>query len=212
MRTITPLALLLLVATASAEPPAPEPVAAPAPDAAPAPNVAPAPAADALPDVRSQANHGLCEQPPVRTSDRTVAGADQYYWGELTIAEDGTVTGFEERLLFANDAWKGLRGEDGKLGEDCKSRWNIQGTVADPEGCRDCNLAIHYQADIDYEASTCPQRIVVDSNHFRAGYDFKKKADGTLEVFFSTSGNEFGTGNHRGATLNYISKHRCVWL
>jgi len=201
MRTITLAALFLLVAPASAEPPE-----------SAAPEAAPASATTGLPDVLEGARHGLCEKPPVQTSDETVSGADQYYWGEWTIAEDGTVTGFEERLLFANEAWKASRGEDGKAGEDCKNRWNIQGTVVEPEGCKSCNLAVHYQADIDYEASTCPQRLVVDGNHYRGGYDLKKNADGTLEVYFSTSGKELGTGYHRGTTLNYVSKHRCVWL
>jgi len=165
-----------------------------------------------LPDIAAEAVRGRCERPPIETTAKTSPGADQTYVGQFTVAPDGTVTGYERRLLFANADWKASTSEDGHHGQDCINQWTVVGEVAEPSACSTCGLAIHFQADIDYEASTCPQRLVVDGNHFRSAYDIKKNSDGTIEVFFSNSGNKVGRGYWRGSSFNYITNHRCVWL
>lgn len=197
---MSPIVLALSLVARADVPPVPEPVVA-----------IPAPAAEALPDLESQVKRGLCEEAPAKTSSKPPAGADQTYVGRFTIAADGTVTGHEKRLLFANEAWKASPGEDGKVGYDCVNVWTITGTKVDAK-CPGCAFGYAFEANIDYGRSTCPQRLVVDGNHYRTAYDVKTKPDGTFELFFQASGKPLATGRTNGTDYVWITDHRCVWL
>lgn len=187
--------------------------AAPAETPTDTPAATPAPATDpSLPDVAAKAVRGKCERPSVKTEATTGPGADQSYTGTFTVGADGKVTGTERRLLFANQAWTDASSEDGHHGGDCVNVWNVEGEVIAPTGCKSCDLAIQFDADLDFAASTCPQRLEVDGSHFRSAYDVKKKPDGSVEVYFSNSGKKLGDGYWSGQSFNYLSPHRCVWL
>jgi hypothetical protein len=165
-----------------------------------------------LPDLSREAIRGQCERPKVETTASDPAGADQTYVGTFTMTADGTVTGAEVRYLFANAAWKAARSEDGHSGYDCINHWDVKGVRIDPTGCPQCDFGIQFDADISYVKSTCPQRLVVDGNHFRSAYDVDLKPDGTLDVYFSNSGKKFARGAWRGDQYTWISDHRCVSL
>ena len=194
MRTFT-LIGLCVAGPAWADIPPPEPAETPA----------------ALPDYEASAIRGRCETAPVKTTEKPPAGADQTYVGLFTVAPDGAVTGTETRLLFANEAWKKSPGEDGKVGHDCVNVWTVTGTKVDAT-CAGCSFGITFEANIDYGRSTCPQRLVVDGNHYRAAYDVKVAPDGSFELTFQQSGKPLGTGRFVGDTYAWTSDHRCVWL
>lgn len=164
------------------------------------------------PDLSDQAVRGQCEKAKTSEGARTATGADQTYVGRFAVAADGSVTGSEKRLLFANSAWKADKGEDGRAGADCVNEWVVQGQKTAVSGCPDCDFGISFQADIDYSKSTCPQQLVVDGNHYKGGYDVKVKADGTFELYFATSGKKLATGRYSDDQYSWISTHRCIWL
>jgi len=161
--------------------------------------------ADPLPNVASQAKKGQCNKIPA-------TGADQTFIGEFAIAEDGTVTGYERRLLFANERWKREKGRDGKVGKDCISHWKVTGKKVAASGCKQCEFGVQFEAHIDYDISTCPMRLLADGNHRPGSYDIERKPNGTHNIYFSRTGNPLGTGYHAGERFNYISSHRCVWF
>lgn len=167
--------------------------------------LAPLSLAGDLPDLQSEAQRGRCDHKPV-------AGADSTYVGELSWTEEGQVTGYERRLLFANSRWRANRGEDGKYGRDCTIHWTVQGRKVPTTSCAQCEFGISFQADIDYDASSCPMQLQLEGNHFKGAYDIDLREDGTLEVFFANSGKKLGRGAHEGQTLRWISDHRCMWL
>lgn len=162
------------------------------------------------PDLSSDAVRGRCDVP--RSGATPAVGADQTYAGSFTVAEDGSVRGTERRILFANSKWRTTTAPDGTTGHDCVVVWNIVGQRTGTTGCRDCTFGFTFQADIDYSASTCPMRIQADGNHFRGAYDVKENADGSIGVFFATSGNALGTGRKNEDGYGWISDHRCIWL
>ena len=53
---------------------------------------------------------------------------------------------------------------------------------------------------------------MADGAHFRGSYDVKKNPDGTLEIFFSNSGNPLGTGQWSNDELIWVSSHKCIWM
>ncbi len=165
----------------------------------------------ALRNVEAEAVRGKCESPQLeKMRNKKPPGADQHYAGVFTVNADGTVTGVEKRLLFANAIWKARPAE--QKGTDCEVIWTIQGTKTQPSACTDCSFAIQFQADVDYDASSCPKRITIDGNHFRQSYDIKVAADGGIEVFFSNSGNPLGRGYSSGNQYNWLSPHQCAWF
>jgi hypothetical protein len=158
-----------------------------------------------LPDLSAKVKQGQCNRFPT-------AGADQTYMGEWKIDADGNVTGIEKRVLFANQKWKKTRGRDGSVGKDCEVIWNITGKKIAPTVCEECTYGISYEANVDYDKSTCAQRITVDGNHRRGAYDVKENADGTVQVHFGKTGNLYAQGHHVPGAFNYVSAHRCVWF
>jgi len=165
-----------------------------------------------LPDIEAEAIKGKCERPQVsKRVRRATPGADQHYAGGFTIAADGSVTGFEKRILFANGEWMDQK-EAWAQGDDCVVFWNVTGTKAPVTNCESCDFGLHFEANVDYDKSTCKKRITIDGNHFRGAYDIDTKDDGTIEVFFSNSGNRLARGYHRGDAFNWLTDHQCQWF
>lgn len=164
-----------------------------------------------LPSATSFVRTGQCEAPPVATSAKAV-GADQTYTGNLSIDASGRVTGIEQRHISPNSTWRGTTALDGSTGQDCVVTWAVTGQTGAPESCRDCDLSISFEANIDPARSTCNQRLMADGAHFRGKYDIKKAADGSARVFFSTSGNALGAGRWAGDALVWGSTHKCIWM
>ena len=169
------------------------------------------PAAEPLPPIESEMTQGKCERPVVKKVRNAIPGADEYYTGGFSVAADGSVTGFEKRILFANSEWRRQK-ESWAHGEDCVVIWAVTGRRAPVTACTGCDFAVHFEANVDYKKSTCKMRITVDGNHIRGAYDIDKKDDGTIEVFFSNSGKRFARGYWRGESFNWLTEHRCEWF
>jgi hypothetical protein len=166
--------------------------------------------ADPLPDLEATARRGACE---TAAGGRTAVGADQTYAGQFTRNADGTITGYERRLLFANSTWRQTVAPDGTSGRDCRVHWTVTGTSHPPSArCPSCAFGVTFEANVDFGASTCPVRISSDAAHFRAAYDVEQTADGAVTVRFADSGRVLGTGRTADGELRWISEPRCVWL
>lgn len=164
----------------------------------------------ALPDPTTMIETGQCEGS--RATAGSVIGADQTFTGQLQVTPSGQVTGIEQRHLTPNTAWRTTQAPDGSTGQDCVITWKVEGRVGPPHACDDCDLSVAFEANLDPARSTCHQRLMADGAHFRNSYDLKKNEDGTLQVFFSNSGNPLGTGQWTNDQLIWISQHRCVWM
>jgi len=159
----------------------------------------------AMPDVMSEIQRGKCDTGP------GAAGADEHYVGRFVVDGDG-VKGQEKRLLFANTKWKAVKGRDGKAGEDCEVFWNVVGGKVPASGCVQCDFGVKFQADVDFDKSTCPMDLMLKSRHWQGAYDLDVKDDGTMDVYFAGSGKALGTGYHDGNNYAYRTAHRCVWF
>jgi hypothetical protein len=168
--------------------------------------------APTLPTATSMVQTGQCETPPVTGSTANAVGADQTYTGNLTATPSGRVTGIEQRHIAPNSTWRSTTALDGTSGRDCVVTWTVTGQIGPPGSCRDCDVSIAFEANLDPAQSTCNQRLMADGAHFRGSYDLKKNADGTLQVFFSTSGNPLGTGRWVNDSLVWASSHKCIWM
>lgn len=159
----------------------------------------------AMPDVMSEIQRGKCDAGPGG------AGADEHYIGRFTI-EDDAVKGSEKRLLFANAKWKAVTGRDNRAGEDCEVFWDVAGGKVPVSGCTHCDFGVKFQADVDFDKSTCPMDLMLKSRHWQGQYDVDVKDDGTLQLHFATSGKKLGEGYYEGNTYTYRTPHRCVWF
>lgn len=163
-----------------------------------------------LPDPVDQLQKGQCEGS--RATTARVVGADQTFTGRLLATPSGQVSGIEQRHLTPNQTWRTTAAPDGTVGQDCVITWKVEGRIGPPNACRDCDLSVAFEANLDPARSTCHQRLMADGAHFRGSYDLKKNADGTLAVYFSNSGNALGTGHWSNDEMVWISDHRCVWM
>ena len=168
--------------------------------------------ATALPSATSMVQTGQCETTPVSSGGARAVGADQTYTGNLTVTESGRVTGIEQRHIAPNSTWRSTTALDGTSGRDCVVTWVVTGQTGPPASCRDCDLSVAFEANIDPAQSTCNQRLMADGAHFRGSYDLKKNADGTVQVFFSNSGNPLGAGRWSNDALVWASTHKCIWM
>lgn len=76
----------------------------------------------------------------------------------------------------------------------------------------------------DITGSDCPEELVKghvlpDGRHaggegveFDVQYAIKKRADGTVQVYFAKTGKLLGEGYHQGDSFNYVSQHQCKWF
>jgi len=158
-----------------------------------------------LPNVEMGLEKGKCTRFPT-------PGADQHYVGQWKVGEDGVIEGVEKRFLFANPKWRQTRGPDKKMGADCVVVWDITGHKGEPVTCTGCTFSVKFEARVNYDKSTCPQRIVNNGAYRTGQYDVSLKSDGTTGVYFSRTGKRFAQGHHKGTLVNYKSPHGCVWF
>ena len=133
-------------------------------------------------------------------------GATSYFYGLYNRAGSG-FTGYEEWILFANDAWE----SDG--GGDCTIRWTVTAEQSDTGACSACDLGIDVLFSLDEGRSNCPDDLLEDaSSSLSAQYDVLQTSSGETSWFFSGSGIQFGTGSWNDDALNFISPKSCSWF
>ncbi|MBM74928.1 MAG: hypothetical protein CMK59_05980 [Proteobacteria bacterium] len=138
-----------------------------------------------------------------------VPGSTSYFLGDLCLSGTSVgsqVTGSETWLLIANDAWI-ASGQD-----TCTVVWNSIGVVTEPSGCPTCTIGLEITASVDRERSDCPVNLYSDDETLQEQYDVFIKEDGSLDWFFSGSGNRFASGVKEGGSISYISDSTCKWF
>ena len=111
---------------------------------------------EALPNPATLIQTGRCES-PVAGASPSVIGADQTYSGTLSATSSGRITGIEQRHLTPNTTWRTTTAPDGTRGQDCMVTWKVEGQIGRPQSCRDCDISITFEANIDPLRSTCNQ-------------------------------------------------------
>lgn len=153
-----------------------------------------------LPDLTKGLSQKGCDNGP------GVHGAVSYFAGELKIASDGSVSGEEKWLLYANQKWKE------KEGKDCQVRWSLSGSKGGKGACGMCDFGVSLTNSMDKTASTCPEDLAKNETGQHIGYDINLHDDGRVDVYFSRSGKKVGEGYHKDGTIRYVTDSSCRWF
>ncbi|TNE92301.1 MAG: hypothetical protein EP330_02240 [Deltaproteobacteria bacterium] len=155
---------------------------------------------------------GMEENPNCEDFEGTpVPGATTYFMGEYAIDAD-VVTGYEEWVLFANDAW-----EDPTIarpGWDCAIRWDVFGTVSEPTDCVGCTHQLSLSFTWNEDESDCQpdlQALEGPDNEGGAVYYVQAGNDGYARYEFS-SGTFLGDGVLTSTRGAYQSEQRCAFF
>ena len=140
-----------------------------------------------------------CEDAALYNPD--IATATSYFVGDFTIADDGTVSGQEKWLLYANPRWLEVGGGD------CQVVWNAVGEVGDPANVGDLNIDLSYS--LHNGSTDCPRDLYAGSENMRQDYDISTRACAST-WFFSQSGTELGSGGYSGSRITYVSGLDCL--
>jgi len=153
-----------------------------------------------LPDLTKGLSTKGCDNGP------GVHGAASYFVGELKIASDGSVSGEEKWLLYANKKWKE------KDGKDCQVRWGLSGSKSGKGACGMCDFGVSLTNAMDKTSSTCPEDLAKNETGQQIGYDIRLHDDGRADIYFSRSGKKVGEGYHKNGTIRYVTSHSCRWF
>lgn len=139
-----------------------------------------------------------CAEPVV------LEGATRFYLGELVWDEDGGVSGYESKVLFANEAWK-----ETNDATDCQVVWNLIGNKTDGAGAYTYTFTL--VANIDRTRSDCPaDYISAEDPSYELVYHVAVAANGDATVFFE-SGTTFANGIATDNGLGYVDGGLCEW-
>lgn len=159
---------------------------------------------DDLPDPRTNAAF----DPNCADVDGTpVPGATSFFYGQFGATSDPTVwEGYEEWILYANDAWRAV-GVD-----DCTITWNATAAQTDEAGtCADCAYGLTVAATIDLARTSCPEGLYEGAENFEVVYGVRVTGDRSAYVY-AQNGNPLGEGYAAEGASNYLSAGSCVWF
>ena len=136
-----------------------------------------------------------------------VYGAVDYFHDQLEMADDGTITGTETWILYANQKLSKKWSAEG-ISSPCKVTWTLKGKKIEPTrgdlGMRLVNTLVD---------TTCPKEMVnkyQDTNQ-TITYNVQRKSDGTARFTFP-SGKFVGDGHHKNNKLQFITNKSCRWF
>ena len=136
-----------------------------------------------------------------------VYGAVDYFHNKLEIANDGSVTGTETWILYANKKLSKKWSDEG-ISTPCKVTWTLKGKkVAPSRG----DLGLHLVNTL--VDTTCPKETVnkyKDTNQ-TIKYNVQRSSDGTARFTFP-SGKFVGDGHHKDGKLQFITNKSCRWF
>lgn len=133
-----------------------------------------------------------------------IPGAASVFYGEYHGDETG-YTGEERWYLWANQSWQGMDGED------CVVTWNAIAQVNADGACAGCDLSILTTLTLDESRSTCPEGLQ-DNTDGTAEYNISLRSNGQSLWSFSSTGEHFGSGEHVGNGLNFVTESTCKWF
>lgn len=155
-----------------------------------------------LPDLSEGLDTTVCEDAP---GYEDLAGATSYFVG-LYVSAGGTWEGTERWLLYPTSEWEAAGGEA------CEVVWDVSASETSPESCPSCELAIDVSATVREDLSTCPAALYSDDETWSVGYDIDLRDDGTVNVYFASSGNLLGTGYGDATAFTYLTDASCNWF
>ena len=154
-----------------------------------------------LPDLLKGISTNGCDNGP------GVYGAVDYFHDQLDIAADGTVTGTETWILYANKKLEAKWSAEG-ISSPCKVTWTLKGKTVSPKRG---DVGLHLiNTLVD---TTCPKETVnkyTDTNQTII-YNVQKQPDGTARFTFN-SGKFVGEGHHKENKLQFITNKSCRWF
>ena len=136
-----------------------------------------------------------------------VYGAADYFHNQLEIGDDGTVTGTETWILYANKKLSKKWRAEG-ISSPCRVTWTLKGTEIVPNrgdlGLRLVNTLVD---------TTCPKETVnkYEDTNQTITYNVQRSADGTARFTFP-SGKFIGDGHHKNNKLQFITNKSCRWF
>ena len=74
------------------------------------------------------------------------------------------------------------------------------------------SVSLFNAANVDQNATTCPQGLWIDDSQFQVSYDILRSGDGTATWYFATSGNELGSGSHSGDSVSFVTNGECMFF
>lgn len=158
-------------------------------------------ASGTLPDLTAGLDTEGCED----VDGTAIPGAVSFFVGEYERG-DGSWSGAERWLLFANDAWKAA-GED-----DCVVRWTTTASEAAPTTCATCDLALAVGATIDESATTCPDGLWDSPTERNWTATYEIRIEGDQSTWYYDSGTSLGEGAAVDGAVNFVTEKDCVWF
>ena len=156
--------------------------------------------ADPLPDLTEDLDQDVCEDGP---GDE---GATTYYLGTYLNNRGAPLVGTEQWIWYANSQWEAVGGAD------CVVTWNVVGTECSTDACTDCDIGIIATAEIDIDATTCPEAGYADLESWEERYAVRYNEDGSADWFFATTGNPLASGFWNEAGQNFVTAASCWWF
>ncbi len=135
-----------------------------------------------------------------------VPGAKTYFVGTYADNGDGTWSGYEQWVLFANERWQEV-GED-----DCTVTWRAVATEREDAGaCSVCNLGLDVALTIDRSNTDCPDGLVEGEENQTTSYGVFRSGSEAV-WFFAGSGTEFGAGDASSSVIEFVTEPDCKYF
>jgi len=156
---------------------------------------------ESLPEIAgADTDPGGCEE----VSGSALPGAASMFWGEYHEESEGEWTGEERWLLFANEAWRDIGGED------CVVVWAAAAVESTTLSCTSCDLGLSTSLSLDNSATTCEADIVNGLGTSEI-YGIERKNSGDAIWYFANSGERMGDGYHVTGAMNFLTDPSCRW-
>ena len=155
---------------------------------------------DTLPDLSQGLDQDYCDS---AAGKEDWAGATSYYLGLYDWDSATAFSGKESWLLYATSEWSA---------GDCVLVWDVSGTKGDTDACGACDYGLAISATLDATNTTCSEAITSGEETWSSNYDVAEGGDGTIDVFFASSGNPLGAGYANADGLTWVSDRSCIWF
>jgi hypothetical protein len=143
---------------------------------------------------------GGCEE----VLGEALAGAASMFYGEYHDQGDGTWSGEERFLIWANATWRAAGGAD------CEVRWTATAVETTAPSCTGCDLGLSTTLILDEGATTCDLDIVGGADG-TASYGVARHSGGDATWYFATTKERFGDGQHIDGAANFLTDPSCRW-
>lgn len=140
-------------------------------------------------------------------SGSPVAGATGFFVGDFDV-NGSNLQGVEEWVLFANPTWT----QAGGPATSCFLRWNVVGTLGEPDSCVGCTHELTATGSFDADASNCPTALEeIEGVELDLKYFIQRRSSGEATWTFE-SGTTLGDGVVTSDRAAYVTDSACNWF